>query len=214
MIKKIVLTGGPCAGKTTIISLMKQELSKQGYKVFIVGESATELINGGIIPNDNGVGMFNFQRLILGYQYKKEEVYNRALIDTNEENIVIIYDRALLDNRAYISDIEFDMLLSELSLELDINLDENSILSRYDMVIHLVTSAGNRGYSLESNIARYEDERDAILLDRKILASWSKHNNLHIVESTTNFNDKINKVMSLLFCFLEKEECMVKCLKM
>ena len=48
--------------------------------------------------------MLNFQRLILSYQYNKEEVYDRALTYPDKSDVVIIYDRLLLDNRVYISD--------------------------------------------------------------------------------------------------------------
>ena len=43
-ISKIVITGGPCAGKTTGMSFLEQELSKNGYKVVFINESATEII--------------------------------------------------------------------------------------------------------------------------------------------------------------------------
>lgn len=199
MIKKIVLTGGPCAGKTTILSKIEQNLCEMGYKVFIVRESATELINGGITPHKNGVGMLNFQKLILEYQYQKEEIYNNALNFINDKDIVIIYDRALLDNKAYIGDLDFNELLYELSIKFGKRIDESSILNRYDMVIHLVTSAGKKGYSLENNNARYEKEDDAILLDKRILSSWMMHDNLQVVDSYDNFDDKINKVLSLIY---------------
>lgn len=38
---KIVLTGGPCAGKTTALSKLEQHLLELGYFVFIVPETAT-----------------------------------------------------------------------------------------------------------------------------------------------------------------------------
>ena len=205
MIKRIVLTGGPCAGKTTILSKIEQALSEIGYKVFIVRESATELIGGGITPHENGVGIFNFQKLILLYQYQKEELYNKAINESKDENIVIIYDRGILDNKAYISDLEFDMILEDLSLEIGRKIDEMDLVSRYDMVIHLVTSAGNRGYSLENNKARYESENEAILLDRRTMNSWIMHNNLHIIDSTDDFNIKVNKVLSLIHNCLGEE---------
>ena len=47
---KIVLTGGPCAGKTTALSKIEEHLEECGYKVMVVSESATELIKGGIRP--------------------------------------------------------------------------------------------------------------------------------------------------------------------
>ena len=38
---EFVLTGGPCAGKTTALSVIEQVLSKKGFKVIIVPETAT-----------------------------------------------------------------------------------------------------------------------------------------------------------------------------
>ena len=50
-ITKIVITGGPCAGKTTGLSYLEQELTQMGYKVVFLNESATELILNGFGPN-------------------------------------------------------------------------------------------------------------------------------------------------------------------
>ena len=199
MVKRIVLTGGPCAGKTTILSKIERDLLEKGYKVFIVRESATELINGGITPHQSGVGMLNFQKLILYYQYQKEEIYNSAVLDTKDSDIVIIYDRGILDNKAYINELEFNDLLYDLSLQVGKRINEKTILDRYDMVIHLVTSAYGSEYSLENNKARYENKNEAILLDKKTLLSWIVHDNLQIVDNYENFNDKVNKVLSLVY---------------
>lgn len=198
MVKRIVLTGGPCAGKTTVLSKIEEDLRSRGYKVFIVKESATELINGGITPFEDGLGMYNFQKIIMMYQYQKEEVYNKAVMESLDDNIVIIYDRGLLDNKSYVDDSQFKLILDDLSLSLGRKIDEFDIANRYDMVIHLVTSAGKKGYNLENNKARYESENEAILLDKKTLSSWIIHNNLKIVDSTEVFEDKIKVVLSLV----------------
>ena len=50
MYKKIVLTGGPCSGKTTSIQKIEEEFTQLGYKVIIVPEAAPILINSGIRP--------------------------------------------------------------------------------------------------------------------------------------------------------------------
>ena len=204
MVKRIVLTGGPCAGKTTVLSKIESFLLKKGYKVFIVRESATELIASGITPHEDGVGMLNFQKLILLYQYHKEEIYNKALEYINDD-VVIIYDRALLDNRAYINNFQFDLILNELSLEIGKKIDEFDILSRYDMVLHLETSAVGKGYNLENNSARYESQHDAILLDVEAKNSWCMHDNFHVINSTDNFNDKVSSVINLIDDFISKD---------
>ena len=204
MVKKIVLTGGPCAGKTTVLSKIESFLLEKGYKVFIVRESATELIASGITPHEDGVGMLNFQKLILSYQYHKEEIYNKAL-EYIDDDVVIIYDRALLDNRAYINNSQFDLILNELSFEIGKKIDEFDILSRYDMVLHLETSAVRKGYNLDNNTARYESQNDAILLDVKTKNSWCMHDNFHVINSTDNFDDKVYIILNLIDIFLSKE---------
>lgn len=205
MVKRIVLTGGPCAGKTTVLSKIEGYLLDKGYKVLIVRESATELISGGITPHDDGVGMLNFQKLILSYQYHKEEIYNRSL-EYISDDVIIIYDRALLDNRAYISDNDFNGILHELSLEVGKEIDECDILGRYDMVIHLETSAVGKGYNLTNNKARYESQKEALLLDIRTKNSWSMHNNFNVINYTDNFDDKVSSVLYLIDNCLSKNE--------
>ena len=48
IVAKVVLTGGPCAGKTSALSKIESYFTERGYKVLIVGESATEIIKSGI----------------------------------------------------------------------------------------------------------------------------------------------------------------------
>ncbi|HVI40798.1 MAG TPA: AAA family ATPase, partial [Anaerovoracaceae bacterium] len=46
-IHRIVLTGGPCGGKTTALSFITDRLRSLGYNVFVVPEAATLFILGG-----------------------------------------------------------------------------------------------------------------------------------------------------------------------
>ena len=76
IVAKIVLTGGPCAGKTSALSKIEEIFTEKGYKVLVVGESATEIIKGGIRPfGINAIDMYSFQDIILMYQYQKEKIY-------------------------------------------------------------------------------------------------------------------------------------------
>lgn len=193
LVGKIVLTGGPCAGKTTALSRIEEYLTERGYRVFIVSESATEMIKGGIRPfGDNAFDMIKFQDLILKYQISKEEIYDDAIkYLSDDEKCVIIYDRGLMDNKAYITDQQFSNLLKKM------NLNEIDLLDRYDMVIHLVTAADgcSQYYTLENNEARSESIEEAIELDRKTLNTWIGHNNLVVIDNSTNFEEKINRVI-------------------
>ena len=49
------------------------------------------------------------------------------------------------------------------------------------MFLHLVTSAGVSGYDLSNNKSRYESEREAIFLDKRIRDSWCMHSILIVL---------------------------------
>ncbi len=44
---RICITGGPCAGKTTAMATIQENLRQLGYDVFVVPEAATLLMKGG-----------------------------------------------------------------------------------------------------------------------------------------------------------------------
>ena len=46
-VTRILLTGGPCAGKTTAMAAISQDLNQLGYKVLVVPEAATLIMKGG-----------------------------------------------------------------------------------------------------------------------------------------------------------------------
>ena len=48
---KIVITGGPCAGKTSGMSWIQNAFIERGYRVIFVSETATELITGGVVTS-------------------------------------------------------------------------------------------------------------------------------------------------------------------
>lgn len=190
---KIVLTGGPCAGKTSALARIEEYFTELGYKVLIVGESATELIKGGIRPfGDKALKSFDFQDTILKYQLQKELLYNDVAKKLSEhDKCIIIYDRGLMDNSAYISEEEFNVLLK------NNNLTKLDLMDRYDMVIHLVTAADGASdyYTLSNNTARSEGINEAILLDSKTMKAWQGHQNLHIIDNSVNFDVKMNSVI-------------------
>lgn len=196
LIGKIVLTGGPCAGKTTALARIEEELTEKGYRVFIVSESATELIKGGIKPfGISSFDLLKFQELIFQYQLSKERIYDEAVMSLpSNEKCVIIYDRGIMDNKAYISDEQFHTILNKF------NFKESTLLENYDMIIHLVTAADGKEeyYTLSNNTARSETVDEAIFLDRKTANAWIGHNNLKIIDNRTEFDEKLNRVMDCI----------------
>lgn len=53
-VRKICITGGPCAGKTTGLNFLAEKLKERGFAVYIVPEAATTLfMGGGMLDLDN-----------------------------------------------------------------------------------------------------------------------------------------------------------------
>ena len=49
-ITRIVLTGGPCAGKSTGLAIVEQRLTNLGYKVIVMDEMPTNVLRSGLTP--------------------------------------------------------------------------------------------------------------------------------------------------------------------
>ena len=96
---KIVLTGGPCAGKTTALSWINNYFSKRGYTVLFVPETATELISNGVAPWTCGTN-YDYQKGQIKLQKVKEEIFEDASKTIKADKILIVCDRGILDNKA------------------------------------------------------------------------------------------------------------------
>ena len=74
-ITRIVLTGGPAAGKTTLTSrILKEFKQDDGWRVITIPETATELMAGfGIRPFGGCVSMLEFQYLVIADQLQDED---------------------------------------------------------------------------------------------------------------------------------------------
>ena len=197
----IVLTGGPCAGKTTTISCVKEYLESVGYHVLLLNECATELINAGIRPFGEGaIPVFDFQNEILNLQLYKEKRY-LDIIDKLPEDTkcVILADRGIMDSKAYLGQEEFTKLLEKNGLK------EENLGHQYDMVIHMVTVASDvkNRYNTTTNTARFENPEEAIYVDLKTGDAWKNHKNVKIIEATEVIDEKIDKVINLIREYLE-----------
>ena len=207
-ITKIVLTGGPAAGKTTLISRILHEFKQEdGWRVITIPETATELISGfGIRPFGDCMSMLAFQDFVIADQIHKEKLALAAAEVVPEENILIIYDRALMDDKAYISDEEFAEVLSRFD-----GRTEESVLANYDAVLHLVTCAKGAEFAYNlGNAARTESLEYAREMDDRTLRAWRGHHNLHIIDNSVNFEDKINRAIVEIYRLLGEPEPMVK----
>lgn len=195
-IHMIVITGGPCAGKSTALSWIQNEFTQKGYTVLFIGESATELINSGV-KNSVCRTKKDFQLAILRMQKAKEELYLEAASKMNNK-VLIVCDRGTLDGKAYLPEVDFQYLMKVMDTN-EIELRDN-----YDAVYHLVTAAkGARDYyTFETNKARTETAEEAAIMDDKIISAWTGHPHLRIIDNSTNFEGKMQRLINEISAFL------------
>lgn len=198
MISKIVLTGGPCSGKTTALSFIVNQFTKKNYNVLVVPETATELIPNGI--SSATCGPVEFQKAQIELQLKKEAIYEK-IANNMKGNTLIVCDRGVLDAKAYISQDDFDHILKKLKK------DEITIRDSYDGAFHLVTAAkGTNAYTLENNIARTETPEEAIEEDEKTMNAWIGHSHLRVIDNSTGFEEKIDRLIVEICTLLGEPE--------
>ena len=200
-ISKIVLTGGPCAGKTTALTWINNYFRDRGYTVLFVPETATELIPNGVAPwvcKSN----YDFQNAVATLQKTKEQIFETVAKEMDSEKILIVCDRGLIDNKAYMKQSEFKRLLK------DMNSNEIKERDSYDAVFHLATAAKGKEefYTLENNAARTETPEQARELDDKIISAWTGHPHLRIIDNSTDFEEKLEKLLKEIAGFLGEPE--------
>ncbi len=196
-ITKIVITGGPCAGKTTAMSWIQNAFMKKGYMVLFVDETATELIGGGALwkfTKSNRDYQFRLTELMLA----KEKAFTEIAKTFDADKVLIVCDRGALDNRAYMSDEEFKYVLRRLDT------NEVALRDHYDAVFHLVTAAkgAEQFYTLANNAARYETVEEAVKVDDSLIESWTGHPHLRVIDNRFDFDEKMLNLIGEISSFL------------
>ena len=202
-IKKIVLTGGPCAGKTRIIGDLGNYLSEKGYYVITLAETATQLIKSNMLPCMDEKHVLVFQDIILKMQLMKEEMavrYAKEILP--DEDVVILCDRAIMDNRAYLGTEEAFQYLLNIN-----NLAEEEIINSYDFVIDLISTATAKKDVYQLDVVRSESVDDAMLLDKKTTLAWINHPQMIIVKPTEKIEEKSAIVVDEVNSYLKGIEC-------
>ena len=192
---KIVITGGPCAGKTTLMGLLAAAFVGRGREVVLVNECATELLAQGITPDSCG-SVLGFQRHVFDLQLEKEDRLSRM-----SDAAVVLLDRGLMDNAGYLPDDELDMLLAERGMT------REDAYARYDAVVHLVTAAigAEAFFSHETNEHRLEGVEEAVRVDEALRAGWSGHPNLRVIENGGTFQEKLDRAVEAVLAAVDEK---------
>lgn len=199
-IPKIVLTGGPCGGKSTAQAMLRERLTEYGITPLIVPEVSTHLymtnFRVGAVAAAYPERLRDVQREILRYQLMFEDRQEALCRILSNERTVLICDRGAMDSQAYIGRDRFAELISGMGLTIEGLRDK-----RYQAVCHITTAAkgAEEFYSLD-NPARGETLEEARVLDDLTLQAWVGHEHLKVVRNVKqkkriDFETKKNEIL-------------------
>ena len=178
--RQIVLTGGPGAGKTAVLELMRKTLCRH---VGVLQESAGIVFGGGFPRGESAEVRRAGQRAIY-YVQGELEVVARA-----QDVAIALCDRGTVDGLAYWPGT------GDLWNELGTSLDEQ--LARYQVVIHLRTPAVAAGYN-HRNPLRIETAAEAAAIDARIAEAWARHPRRFEVPTSRDFLVKAARVIEIV----------------
>jgi hypothetical protein len=198
----VVLTGGPCSGKSSVLAVLKRRLSVRGFQVLTIPENATHFLanSDGFQPDWAGTdSQAEMQRIFLDFQLDQERGFHQFAA-LNPKPAVLLLDRSVMDCKVFISDDQWEKVLNHHTKP---KLLEEDLLKRYDLVLHMVTCAeGNEGkyeWGPESNNpGRYHTPEQAREQDQRCLEVYRPHPQLRVVPSLTNFEDKVDAALTFL----------------
>ncbi|XP_055708493.1 TRPL translocation defect protein 14 isoform X2 [Phlebotomus papatasi] len=194
----LVLTGGPCGGKTTGQARLSTFFENLGWKVFRVPEAASILLSGGVKFSElTRKEALKFQENLVRTMLQLENTYYELakghVRKENARGCLIICDRGIMDAGAYIPKEDWERLLTENAWN-TIELRDN----RYNQIIHMVSAANGAEdfYSVEGHSCRSEDVGLARELDYKAAAAWVGHPYFDVIDNSTDFETKIKRMIS------------------
>jgi predicted ATPase len=178
--RRIVLTGGPGAGKTAVLELVHYYFCRH---VQVLPESAGILFGGGFPRDSSAPARRAAQRAIFYVQRELEAA------SSERDAAILLCDRGTVDGMAYWPGPD-DLFHSVGTRRAD-------ELARYHAVIHLRPPPANGGYN-QSNPLRLETADEAAAIDRRIAEAWSGHPRIHVVDSAPNFLAKARQALAIL----------------
>eukprot|EP00622_Pseudochattonella_farcimen_P007301 FR743256.1.p1 GENE.FR743256.1~~FR743256.1.p1 ORF type:complete len:196 (+),score=3.83 FR743256.1:73-588(+) len=136
-------------------------------------------------------------------QLQMERCYSDLCGSTGRPTI-LVFDRGLRDNLAFITFEEWTRALEEVNQELPGSsgrvIDEPYVYKRYDAVIHLVTAADGAATHYKcghveddsgGHVFRRESPEEAIQQDRALQEAWAQHPHQIIIPNGDSFQMKL-----------------------
>jgi predicted ATPase len=178
--RRVVLTGGPSAGKSAVLELAKLFFCEH---VHTLPESAG-IVFGGRFPRNGGARIRRAAQCAIFH-------VQHALESTIEPTraALVLCDRGTPDGSAY--------WLGEGTLWDAVGTTREGELARYHAVIHLRTPTEPDHYRLD-NPLRTESHDEAQRVDARIAEAWAGHPRLFNVPATADFLSKAAQALTLL----------------
>ncbi|KRY52991.1 hypothetical protein T03_4536, partial [Trichinella britovi] len=191
---KVVLTGGPCSGKTTGQEFLASFFEAIGWKVFRVPELAT-IIGGARFNELNEEQVMRFQENLLLTLLRLEDSF-MSLAETCGENCLVICDRGAMDGSAYLNREAWEEILRRNNLNPIVLRDQ-----RYNQIVHLVSAAvGAENFYHCSTALRLESLEEAREVEHRTRHVWVGHPYMDIIdnENCKTFRDKMLKMAQVI----------------
>ena len=211
-ITKIVLTGGPCAGKTTALVRVIEHFSSLGFKVFTIPEVPTLFTQAGMNYLTQNMGFFyEGEKATLEIQLALEDKFMRMAQECTEQPCIIVCDRGAMDSSAYMAPEMWEQITRA------VGTSTAELRQRYDAVLHLVSAAdGAEQYYTTANNPRRNEQmneeglRIARSLDKKVIKAWTGHPHLRVINNHDNFDNKMNRVLKEISAVLGMAQTIIE----
>lgn len=179
--RRVVLTGGPGAGKTAVLELVRATACRH---VRVLPEAAGIVFGGGFPRHDGFEERRAAQRAIFHVQRELET------LGEAEGAAILLCDRGTLDGLAYWPGDPKDLWAAvHSSLEAE--------LQRYAAVIHLQTPTAGEGYN-HGNPIRTETAQAAALIDTRLAEVWADHPRVTTIPASGDFLVKANAALTVI----------------
>ena len=208
-VKEIVITGGPCSGKSEALKIIPKRLRDMGYTVMILREVAEDIFSSVFPANAGDIREF-LKKYPEKFYAMEEQIFFEIMAKLKirrslaricgNEKAVILLDRGPMDALAYMPSKSF------------LEFVRRSGFSIYDArdsfggVAHLVTAADGVEEFYEQNEVRIETAEEARVLDKETQWAWAGAPHLWIIDNSTGFDGKMNRLFEAILHILGEPE--------
>lgn len=208
-IPEIVITGGPCGGKSEALKTIPKRLREIGYSVVIMQEVAGEIFSSIFPIGAEDIREFAKkypekycaaeEQMFLEIMSKLERRRNFAKI-CGDGKTVILLDRGPMDTLAYMPKEKFFELVKRNSFNIFNARDS------FDGVVHLVTAADGAEEFYRQTDVRIETPKQARFIDKKTQWAWVGAPHLRIIDNSTGFDGKMDRLFQAILRILGEPE--------